>query len=221
MTDTPLPPLPVRAVQVLFSPGSLFDRLRERPVWLGALVVMAIVSAAAVLLIPGEIWMEMMERRIRAAGQEPSGPLPGGGIFRVFGAGAALVMTFVMAFVLSGVVTTIFAFILGDDGGFRQYLSVVAHAGLIQALGGLVTLPLKILGRDPELTLNLATFLPFLEEGYWYQALRMMDLFAIWALVVIAVGVNRIDPRRSWGFAASVLLALLGTFALVAGAFLA
>ncbi|HUP52914.1 MAG TPA: hypothetical protein VM198_10585 [Longimicrobiales bacterium] len=48
----------------------------------------------------------------------------------------------------------------------------------------------------------------------------MMDLTQIWSTLVVALGVHAIDPRRSFGNAAAILLGILLTFALVVGRFL-
>jgi hypothetical protein len=114
----------------------------------------------------------------------------------------------VWAFVIAGVTAVIFSFILGDDGRYRQYLSVTAHALLIPALGGLATLPLRIARRNPQLTLNLGLFVPGVEGTYLANLLTILDLFLLWGYVVLALGVHEIDRRRSWGSAAGILLGL-------------
>lgn len=204
----PLPSLPVRLVQVFVSPGALFDRLKERPVWFGALLTGAVLVAVGVLGIPAEVWGEFMRAQLLESGQ----PVPeelgaGGGFIRIFGVVGGVVGWFVWAFLLAGIATVVFAFLLGDDMGYRQLLSGVAHALLITAVGGVVTLPLKIAAADPQLTLNVGTLLPF-ADGWLGAWLRTMDLFALWSSVVLGIAVSRFDRRRSAGVAVSILVAL-------------
>ena len=120
----------------------------------------------------------------------------------------------------AGVLTGIFAFVLGDEGSYRQYLAVTAHSFFIPALVGLLIIPLKIATQDPQLTLNLGSFFFFLPSGYWLGVLTAMDLTQIWSSLVIAQGTHCIDRRRSFRSAVVILLSLMLAMALIVGRFM-
>jgi hypothetical protein len=206
--------------QVFFAPGELFARLRETPLWGGSLFVCGVLVALSVSLIPTEIWVEMMRENAANQGSElPPFLDSAGALFSLFSALAALIAFMIMAFVMAGIVTLVFAFVLGDEGRFVQYLSVVSHASLISAVGGLALLPLKILERNPEITLNLGTFFFFLTEGYLFRVLKLMDLFGLWGAVVMAIGVSTVDPKRGLTSSLVFFFGLTTLFALVFGIF--
>ena len=73
---------------------------------------------------------------------------------------------------------------------------------------GLLITPLRISTGDAQLTLNLASFLFFLEDGYVLNVFRMLDITQIWSTLVIAQGAHAIDSRRSFGSAAAILLTI-------------
>lgn len=202
------PSLPLRVVQVFVSPGRLFAALREDPKWLGALLFGALLVVLSTLLIPGDVWNEMFRRQMLQSGRQMPEGIDFGAIQRVAAVIGGAVFWFVWAFVIAGVTAVIFSFILGDEGRYRQYLSVTAHALLIPALGGLATVPLRIARRDPQLSLNLGLFVPGVEGTYLGSFLTTLDLFLLWGYVVIALGVHQIDRNRSWGSAAAVILCL-------------
>jgi len=215
-----MPSLPRRVLLTFVAPGELFQRLRERPVWGGALLVGAALVALSVLLVPMGVWETMIQEQMAPEGAELAPGFSGGGtVFRISALIGGVVFWFLWAFLLAGILTLVFAFLLGDEGRYSHYLSVVAHALLITAVGGVVVVPLKILQNDPSLTLSLGTFAVFLEEGYLFRVLKALDLFGLWGYGVMAVGVGKVDPRRSAGVAAVLLysFALLG--ALVFGIF--
>lgn len=205
--EAPLGPLPVRVLRVFVAPGRLFAALREEPRWVAALLLGAALVVASTALVPGEIWDEMMRRQMLETGQELPEGFDFGTVQRVAAVVGGAVFWFVWAFLLAGVLSVVFAFVLGDKGRYRQYLAVTAHALLIPALGGLATVPLRILRRDPRLTLNLGLFVD-LEPGFLLNFLTALDLFLLWAYVVMAAGVHEIDRRRSWGSATGILLTL-------------
>lgn len=199
--------LPVRVLRVVVSPGRLFEALRTEPRWLGAALLGALVVALSTLLIPGEIWDEMFRRQMLQSGQELPEGMDLGTVQRVAAVVGGSLFWFIWIFVVAGGLTVVFGFLLGDDGRYRQYLSVTAHALIIPALGGLATVPLRIARRDPQLTLNLGLFVP-IESGYFASLLMLTDLFLVWAWVVIGLGVHVIDPRRSWSSATAIVMAL-------------
>jgi hypothetical protein len=219
-TEKTLPSLPVRLLKVFFSPGEIFAALKEKPVWFGAMLVCAVVVGAAMAVIPTDLWIEVARNSMIERGQEvPAGFEGSGGIIKVFSILGAVIMTPVMMFVLAGIVTLVFSFLAGGEGRYVQYLSMVTHASIISAVGALLLVPLKIAQGDPSITLSLGTFFSFLGEGYGLRVLKMLDLFALWSYVVMAIGVSKIDPKRSMGFALGFFLLFAVAFALIFGLF--
>lgn len=212
--------LPERLVKVFFSPGDVFQSLREKPAWFGALAAGAILVALSVLLIPADVWVQSMREQVaRRGGEVPPFMETAGTVFRMASVASGVIFWFIWAFILSGIVTLVFSFLFGDEGRYTQYLSVVGHALFIGAVGALLLVPLRIYQQDPSLTLNLGTFLPFLEEGYAFRVLKLLDLFGIWSYAVMAVGVATMDPRRKIGSSLAFFMAFAVIFALVFGIF--
>lgn len=219
--DSELPSLPRRLLHVFVSPGKLGEQLAETPKWLGALVVSALLIGISTALIPIEVFVEMQ----RAAAMERGAPMPDmpqGAIdaMRIGFPAFAVLSTFLFAFAFAGLYTLVFAFILGDEGRFKQYLAVLTHSWFIAALFSLLLTPLKIQAGDPQFTLNLASFLFFLPDGYILNVFRALDITQIWSTLVFAQGAHAIDARRSFGSAAAIGLVVLLAFALVAANFL-
>lgn len=216
----PAPPsaLPVRVLEVFFSPGKLFESLREKPLWFGALFVGGLFVAVTVLLLPGEMLVSpAREAILREGGEVPSFMEGPANLFKVIGVLAGVLFWFVWAFFLSAVVLVVFNFLFGDEGRYAQYLTVVSHALIIGAVGGILLVPLRIAQQDAELTLSVGTFFSFLDAGYLLRVLKGLDLFGLWGYAVMAVGVTKIDPKRSLGSAMAVFFTLALVAALLFG----
>ena len=215
----PLPSFPRRLLDVFVSPGHLAEALAARPAWAAALVTGAALVVLQIGLIPPEIWEAMFRQVMLEQGQGAEAVEFGGTAMRVgqIVAGPIFWMAFTAA--LAGVFTFLFAFILGDEGRYTQYLAVYAHALLIPAVVGLALVPLRIAEGDPQLTLSLGTFFFFLEDGWLFRFLSLLDLSQLWALLVMAQGAHAIDARRSFGSAAVILLALNAAILMVLATF--
>ncbi len=210
-----------RLARVFYAPTGLMEELRESPRWFGPVVVGAGLLLLASLLIPVEMMVEAARiQQIRAGNEAPEDMGRVVEIMRTVSLVATPVFWFVWTFFLAGVVTVVFAFLFGDEGTFRQYLAVVAHAGFVGAVGALLTTPLRIQAQDLYLTLSVGTFAQgFMPEGYWLRVLQALDLFGIWTYGLIALGASVLDKRRRWlgafvtmmvfGLAIAMLVALV------------
>ena len=216
-----IPGIHRRFVDTFFSPSKMNAYLAAEPRWVVALVVSVALMGLQVALIPSEVWESLIREQSLAQGGTPL-PMPDWvtdwmGILAAVGAA----MTTAIAIPIgAGFLTVIFAFVLGDEGSYRQYLAVTAHSFFIPALVGLLIIPLKIANQDPQLTLNLGSFFFFLPSGYWLGVLTAMDLTQIWSSLVIAQGAHCIDRSRSFRSAVVILLSLMLAMALIVGRFM-
>ena len=189
-----------RYVQVFFSPDDLFQGLRTRPYWVGAVLLGSGLAAVGVMLLPQDALLEMVREQSAAAGQ----PLPPGfeddlgGVFRYIAGAATFVFWPLILAMYAGVVTVIFAFLIGHEGTYKQYLAVVAHAHLVTATAGVLVAPLRIAMEDAQVLISLGSFAPFLEPGYLLRFLSLVDLFGIWAWLLVGLGAARIARKKSW-----------------------
>ena len=207
-SDPEIPALPARLAQVVFSPGALFERLRERPVWLGALLTLVVLSLAANLLIPEELIRQLVMEQM-PDNADPSAvetALRVAGILRLIG---PIVFPPLLAVFLAAVVLLIYNLIAGGEASFAQAMSATSHVLFIPTLGGLLTVPLMLAAGDAQVTLGFHLLVPGLgSEGFAYNFLHGLNFFGIWAAVVLGIAVSRIYRRRSAGSSMALFLSL-------------
>lgn len=213
--------LPLRLMDAIVSPGRMGRTVADDPKWLGAMLVSAVLLALSVGLLPYELVEEMQRRAALQAGRPvPQIPESTQTLIRVFTLVAPLVAFIIMSFVGAAITTFIYAFVLGDEGKYTQYLAVGVHAAVIPGLVGLLLIPMRTAAGDLQLTINVGTFLPFLPEGFVSNVFRAMDISQVWSSLVAAMGIHAIDRRRSFASAATIQLGILLVIALIAAWFL-
>ena len=202
-----LPGLPRRVLAVFVSPGGLFEQLREKPLWGSAMLLVVVLNLITVALMPAELFEEQIRTGIEQSGADASEvPIEMMvTIGRYSGIAVAGAMGAVLAFAIGAIMFFVFATLLGDDGRFRQYLSVAAHALIVSSVGSLLVTPLRISQGDMQLVLSIGTLLPFLGDGVLSTFLNMLDLFALWGVMLAALGATKIHRGRSWGSAFAIL----------------
>jgi hypothetical protein len=122
-----------------------------------------------------------------------------------------------MAFVIAGVFYGVFT-VLGGEAQYRQVLAAVAHAGVISVLQSAFSLPMNYQRQSMSSATNLAVFFPNVAEGSFLASmLGFIDLFWLWYLVVLAIGLAAVY-RRKW---TSVAAGLFVVYVIIGLAFAA
>jgi hypothetical protein len=214
--------LPARFLGIITAPKETFASVAAHPRWLGMLLtVTIIISVCAALPMTTEAGKEaalrqQVEQReswgMPVSDQQYEGlrrTLP----FMPYFAGVSVaVFGPIMTLVMSGIVFLVFNVVLGGDRTFKQTFAVFAHAGVISALGQLFTGPLNYFRGEITSATNLAVLLPAVDEkSFIGRAMSMIDLFLIWYVLVLAIGLGVLYRRRTQPIAWS----LYGVYAVI------
>jgi len=110
-----IPGIHRRFLDTFFSPAKMNAYLAVEPRWVMALVLSAVLMSLQVALIPSEVWESFMRGQSLAQGGTPL-PMPDWvGVLTVVGAALS---TSIAIPIGAGVLTGIFAFVLGDEGSY-------------------------------------------------------------------------------------------------------
>ena len=205
------PVSPVAAVAGTFtSPSATFARLLARPTWWLPFLLSLAFTAGVFAIASQKMDMdrtvrEALEKRASKTGQVVSPesvtrqvqmtqklqPYILGGVV-VFGAAA---------FFVTGLVLWGAARAMGGVAAYAQILAVWAHASLPLLVGAILAIPIFWAVADGSLTQtgaqqivrsNVGAFLPESAPAALRAAASSLDVFAIWALVLLVVGFRRI-----------------------------
>jgi hypothetical protein len=211
-----------RILDTFVSPGELFSRLGPTPPWLDVLMLAAVVTTLAMLLIPGEVWLASSREALNdiadPKAREAMSAETMARFSRISAPIAAFVGTFVTVFIMAGLLKLVFGMMMGGEATFAQYRSVVSHAALISALGIAVTLPIWIATGDMTTQLSAALLAPDLPKGVVRSLLQALAVFNIWWLAVVALGVAAVNRGKvSMVAAAGVIFGIFFAIAVVTG----
>jgi hypothetical protein len=224
-TEPPAAPksLPARLFGVIVSPSETFRSVVAHPRWLGAVLAVAlVVGAAQFAFLSTKVGQEAtfdqqiktMENFGMKITPEVSAKMEEGlPNARYWTLGGILVMSPVITAAFAGICYVVFTALMGGSGTFKQAMAVVAHAGAISMLGQLFTIPLNYARETVSSATNLSVFLPFLDEGSVLARFAgMIDIFIIWWLVVLAIGLAVLYRRRT----GPVFASLAGVYVVIA-----
>jgi hypothetical protein len=217
------PGLPARVVGVLVSPRDTYASVAARPRVLGVMVlVVAVTTAVTGWFLSTEVGRDALLDRLDASlafiESVTGRPTPpevweqmeanvGTQIYQQ--ALGQVVVIPVISVAIAGGVLAVFNAILGGEATFRQALAVVAHSGVVVMLQTLFVTPLNYANRTLTSGTHLGIFVPFMSDtNLIYQALSWIDLFRIWWLVNLAIGIGVLYKRRT----TPIAIGLLGSY---------
>jgi hypothetical protein len=104
----------------------------------------------------------------------------------------------IVSTVLAGLLLGVFTAIMGGDATFKQVYAIVVHSGFIVSLSQLFATPINYLRGTITSVANLGVFLPFLDESsFLARLLGSIDLFLIWWLISLAIGIGVLYKKRT------------------------
>jgi hypothetical protein len=229
-TDTPSGPavrqpgLLARVFGVLFSPRDTYAAVAARPRALGALAIVGLITVAcqAAFLstdVGRDIALDAQVKAMEAFGVTITDQMydqmaTGIERARFINPVATLIFIPIINAALAGVLLVIFSMLLGGSATFKHVNAVTAHAGVIIALQQLFGTPLSY-ARGEMAGANLGVFVPMLDETNFFAILLgSIDLFFVWWLVSLAIGLGVLYRRRT-GPVATALLSVYVAIALI------
>jgi hypothetical protein len=106
----------------------------------------------------------------------------------------------------------------GVEARFTQALAVVVHASVVLVIGQLIATPLHYVRESLTSPLNFAAVLPGMDEGTLpARFFGSMDLFAVWWLALIVMGLAVLTRRGTRRYAVSAAAVYLVFAAVMAG----
>ena len=223
LIDARFASLSSRVIGVIRRPRATLTAVAAAPRWVGVMVLTFLISAfsSAALLqthVGRVALVDQWERTASAFGQNVDD--------RQYaaledasanGAAYAAISAFaggpLLAFGLAAILLAAFNRVAARTATYSQLLAIAAHAGVILALRQLVAAPVNYARETLASPMTMTVFFSWLDEGSPIaRFFGVIDLFVVWWLMVLAIGLSVVYHRP----ARPVLVRLLGAYLVLA-----
>ena len=206
-----------RFVGIITSPKATYQNVAAHPRWFGML---ALACLGAAVLVGGFLftqvgqdawidaalsspWSGGARSEQQIAAMERMAPYAG-----YFAIAQMLIVIPIFYLIVAGILFAVFNAALGGNATFKQLFSVVVHTAPIGMLGQLFTMPLNYARGTMSSATNLGVLLPMLDEKSIVGRLAgLIDLFLLWQLFVLAIGLGVLYRRRTQPIAIGLYIA--------------
>ena len=215
VAPTPLP-LPARMLGVLTSPRETFANVAAFPRWFGVLALSMTIFAVAqgVFLSTPKGQAALLDQQV--AQMEGFGMKVDDAAYAAMKRQAAyapyiqgvaiLLFAPLMTALFAGILFGVFSGALGGNATFRQVFAVLAHGSVLNLLQALFVVPLNYVRGSLSSPTSLGVFFPMLEEGsFLANVLGGLDLFILWSVALMAIGLSVLYRRKTTGIFVSLV----------------
>jgi hypothetical protein len=207
--------LVARVIGIITAPRATYESVVAYPKWFGMLALCAVglgvlIGGFLMTKVGQDAWLDaalnspfsgqVSDQQIQA--MEKMAPYVGYGTVVYM-----LVLIPIFMVILSGILYAVFNAAMGGNATFKQVFTVVVHAGPIGLLSQLFTVPLNYFRGTMTSATTLAVLLPMLpDKSFAARLLGMIDLFLIWQLIVLSIGLAVLYRRRTQPIATALLV---------------
>ena len=203
---------------ILTSPRDTFASVAAHPKWFGML---ALCVVAGVVIVGGffftqvgqDAWYDAATTSRQLSDQQLQAVERMSHYAGPFAVAQMVIGLPLMLLVVAGILFAVFNAALGGQASFKQVFAVVVHAGPIGVVQQLFSMPLNYYRGTLTSAANLGALLPMLSEtSFLSHFLGAIDVFLIWQVIVLAIGLGVLYRRKTQPIAIS----LLGVYAVIA-----
>ncbi len=194
--------------EVFYKPSAFFDQLKDHPKVLIAYIVFAILLFgffAATVDIIYEMQVNSPQFQAQMQGQEMTPQIEQIMKYQILIGGPVVVLLVPLIAAVLGLFWGNFVF--AGKARFKQLLSVMLYGEIINTVGMLVVLPMMLAKKSILVSLSLGVLAASQgPDSILYVALSKIDLFLIWEIIAIGIGLSIVyGMPRNKGYTLSVL----------------
>ena len=208
------PRLAARLFGIILAPRNTFVAIVRCPHPWGVLIAVCLsVGGASGWLISTEVGQQAaLEQQVQAmesfgltiSDEMYTGMRRGLDNAIYFAAGGVIVWVPLLALLIAGVVWIVCYVAFGVNAPFKAIYAVVAHVGVVNIVQQVFVVPLNYTRGAMTNPATLGVFFPMLDVNTFAQrALSLVDLFVVWQLFLLAIGVAVLYKRRTAPIAAT------------------
>lgn len=200
-----------RITGVFFEPKKAFADIAARPRWIPPLLIILLISMSLMIVYTQRGgWRVMMEQQMAASSrssqmtpEQREQGIEMGVKYASLAVYVTPILIPVSTLIIAGVLMGITALILSAPVRFPQVFSIVCYANLAGAVKGVLVLVVLLMKNITDFDLNNPLMFnpgyfmdPKESNKFLYSLATSLDLFSLWAMFLIAIGLKAAAGKK-------------------------
>ena len=205
-----------RFIGILTAPRATYASVVANPKWLGMYLLTATLLAFGTALpmttdagkqAAVDQQVSAMEGFGMQVSDEQYAAIQKGTAIMPYTTAASVIVFMLLGYlVMAGILFAIFNAAMGGDASYKQVLTVLVHSSVIGAVGAIFAGILNYFRGAVSSPATLGVLLPMLDDKSFFGKLAgMVDVFTIWGMIVLAIGLAVLYRRKTQPIAITFL----------------
>jgi Yip1-like protein len=207
-----------RIIGVFVSPKATFEDINRKPDWLVPAILIVLVALVVTYVFTSHADMlELIRNQIEKSGKTapPDEALQSAVKFSVIISYVSVVVIVPLVMVVvSGILFGVFSFIFGVETTFKKIFAANAYASMPSLLKSVIAIPILFVkqpsefGNPADVVQSNLSILFDPSNKVLFTFGKMIDLFTIWFLIVLAIGVAGVSKNLTVKKSLTVIIVL-------------
>jgi membrane protein, antimicrobial resistance system len=207
-----------RIIGVLVSPKAAFEDINRKPDWIvPAVLILLVALVITYVFLSHADMLELIKAQIEKSGRPvpPDEALQSGvKASMIFSYVVVVVAVPVSLLVFAGVLYAVFSFILGAETTFKKMFAMNAYASMPSLLKSVIAIPILFvkqpteLGNPADIVRSNLSILFDPGNKVLFALGKSIDVFILWYIVVLAIGVVAVSKNVTFKKALTTLVIL-------------
>jgi len=191
-----------KLIEIVYNPRKVFQEDGGFIIPFIAVIILSIVFL--VILTPvrfGQILQNVTER-IQDLPQEQQERILGSMTVKniIIRGGIAILIMVPIKIILQALIYQVSLPLIGGELSLKNSLFILSYANLISTFSGFLKVPVALISKNINVRTDLSIFLPQ-GSGYLWKVLSQIDLFTIWSLGILGLGLSimgKVEQKKAY-----------------------
>jgi len=191
-----------KLIEIVYNPRKVFQEDGSFIIPFIAVIILSIVFLVILTPVRFEQILQNVTERIQDLPQEQQERILGSMTVKniIIRGGIAILIMVPIKIILQALIYQVSLPLIGGELSLKNSLFILSYANLISTFSGFLKVPVALISKNINVRTDLSIFLPQ-GSGYLWKVLSQIDLFTIWSLGILGLGLSimgKVEKKKAY-----------------------
>jgi len=191
-----------KLIEIVYNPRKVFQEDGGFIIPFIAVIILSIVFLVILTPVRFEQILQNVTERIQDLPQEQQERILGSMTVKniIIRGGIAILIMVPIKIILQALIYQVSLPLIGGELSLKSSLFILSYANLISTFSGFLKVPVALISKNINVRTDLSIFLPQ-GSGYLWKVLSQIDLFTIWSLGILGLGLSimgKVEQKKAY-----------------------
>lgn len=202
-----------KLIEIIYNPEKVFEENGSFIIPFLTVIILSIIFLVILTPLSFEQILQNVTERIKELPQEQQEKILESLTVKniIIRGGIAILIMVPIKIILQALIYQVLLPLIGGEISLKNSLFVLSYANLISTFSGFVKVPVALLSKNINVRTDLSILISS-KGGYLWKVLSQIDLFTIWSLGILGLGLSimgKVDKKKAYTLVGILWLAYI------------